>query len=604
MDFNQNMNHVTSNVGIPYQDIRWYDIEGQPFGIASRFNAIVFQDANNIIDVNGAFAIGGNFYSPRGMSVAWGRNAKLAETGYSPYDVRFLVGGSVNMGGPLVVVGHTVVGGNYRAASGSTFLIGKDGSPDQEQDLEYLYYAEGGSEYWKPSDKGDHYLISNYDVPRYIPANRIRANLPMFFANARTSITRYKNCIQNLRPNGSVIDNFHEWILRGNDPHQNVFVIDVRPNGLINKGVRAEVPEGSLVIVRFRTGPNAHLQYGLMGEREKVNHTLYVFEDANEIFMEKSADIWGSILAPQAMFHGHQTGGHVSGNVALRAFAVNPNSGFEFHIYPFVGGVDCRMRRPPVRRRVVPEPAPLPIPEPAPLPEPMPMPELAPCPPCPEPLPCPEPPPCPEPAPCPEPLPCPEPAPCPPCPEPLPCPEPAPCPPCPEPAPCPPCPEPIPCPEPCPPCPTCPPCPEAEIRTEYVPVPVRVPCPPCPEPEKEIVPVPVPIPYKERMVCPKPKPCPVCRKCHVESGKIIGCIWGCSCCGWHDWDVKLYKLCNDKKVLVDCYKIRRYGCFEFTVPYKGSYVLSICPAACNKVTKACKPVVVYKNIGVESFIID
>ncbi|MDF2951606.1 MAG: hypothetical protein K0S18_1189, partial [Anaerocolumna sp.] len=329
------------SAGIPYDNINWYDIQGQPFGIASQFNAIIFGDANNIIDVKGSMAVGGDFVSPRGLTLGYGNDLKLTGTGYSPDAVRFLVGRNISMGGPLVVVGHVVAGGNFRAASGSTYFIGKDGLPTQVEELEYLYRANGGSQYWSPSDKGTHYLISSYDVPRYIPASRIGVNTSEFFEDARESIVDFKGCIEELEVNGTVVDNIHEWVLRGNDREQNVFLLDVRPNGLLNKGIRAEVPEGSLVIVRLRTGRNAHLQYGLLGDEKHANHTLYVFEDANEIFMEVPAAIWGSFLAPQAMFHGHSTGGHISGNVAFRSFAVSANSGFEFHLYPFVGGINC-----------------------------------------------------------------------------------------------------------------------------------------------------------------------------------------------------------------------------------------------------------------------
>ena len=47
---NDQRNGSFSYAGIPYEDINWYDIAGQPFGIASYFNAIVFGDANNIVD--------------------------------------------------------------------------------------------------------------------------------------------------------------------------------------------------------------------------------------------------------------------------------------------------------------------------------------------------------------------------------------------------------------------------------------------------------------------------------------------------------------------------------------------------------------------------
>ena len=169
-----------SHAGLPYDDITWYDIAGQPFGIASYFNAIVFGDANNIVDIKGAFAVGRDFVSPRGFSLAYGNDGKLTETGYSPVSVRFLVGRNISMEGPLVVIGHVVAGGSFRAAKGSTYMIGKDGRSNQIQELMDLYQAQNGSPYWKPADRGNHYAISSYDVPRYIPADRIGADVTRF----------------------------------------------------------------------------------------------------------------------------------------------------------------------------------------------------------------------------------------------------------------------------------------------------------------------------------------------------------------------------------------------------------------------------------------
>jgi choice-of-anchor A domain-containing protein len=577
MNNNFNYNASVSGVGIPYDDITWYNVDGQPFGLASGFNVIVFNDANNIIDVEGAMAVGGSYYSPRGLSLGFERENGGTDIGYSPDMVRFLVGGNVAMTGPLVVVGHVVTGGGFRAGKGSTYLIGKDNSGNQLEELKYLYQANGGSPYWTPSDKGDHYIIPSYDVPRYIPASRIDANVSQFFASARDSIESYKECIQNLPVNGTIVDNRHEWILRGNDPRQNVFLLDVRPNGLINKGIRAEVPAGSLVIVRIRSGNNAHLQYGLMGEEYRATQTLYVFEDATNIFMEVPADIWGSILAPQAKFHGHPTGGHVSGNAALGSLAVNANSGFEFHLYPFKGGLVCG--------EVIPEQPEQPIiPQPTcpPCPEVQPCPTPPPCPTCPQPQPCPT---CPEIQPCPTPPPCPV---CPTCPEPRPCPtcpEPQPCPTCPEPQPCPTCPEPRPCPtcpepEPCPTCPTCPECPEA--GTEYI-----------------GIPVPIPYPY-----CPEQEECQKCPDCLITPGIIFGCVWGCECCKPHEWDVMLYKICNDCETLIYCETICRYGCFKFEVPYDACYLLRVCPSANTWLSPGCKPKVTLKNVGVANFILE
>ena len=577
---NNNGREARFQAGVPYDDIVWYDVVGQPFGTASYFNAIVFGDANNIVDTKGAMAVQGDFVSPRGLTLGYGNDLKLTGTGYSPNLVRFLVGGNVAMQGPLVVIGHVVAGGNFRAANGSTYMIGKDGSSNQVQELTRLYQANNGSRYWRPSDRDNHYLISSYDVPRYIPASRINADVNNFFKEAHESIMDFKDCIVDLTPNGTATQHYHEWILRGTDPQQNVFVIDVRPNGILDKELRFEIPQGSRGIVILRTGDHAHLQYGLWGAEHLANHTLYVFEDAKHIHMEVPAAIWGSLLAPGAMFHAHQTGGTVSGNAALGGFAVSPTSGFEFHLYPFVGGVVCGEQlpsTPPPR----PQPAPTPPPRPQPAPTP---PRPQPIPPMPEAVPRPEPtPPRPQPAPRPEPIP--------PRPQPAPRPQPV-CPKCEEcpppvvPQPCPQCPEIMPS-APCPPCEKCKPCPPCEE------------CKPCPPNETTIIiePVPVPVPILvEEDKCSK--------ECPIEAGLIFGCIWGCSCCHNHSWEIKLYKACGERKKLMHCVDLYGCGCFEFRVPYDDYYRMEVCPIGAKANAITCRPALTLKNVGVKSLLID
>ena len=603
-------------IGIPYKNINWEDIAGQPFGLASQFNLFVFGDANNIVDVEGAVAIGGSFYSARGLSVGFEREDGQVPIGYSPDLVRYLVGDTISIKGPLGVIGHVVSGGSFRVAAGSSYYIGKNDSTNQSEELKYLYQATGGSPYWIPSEKNNYYIISSYDVPRVIPASRISANVSAFFRNAKNSIDTFKDCIENLNTNGTISSNSYEWVLTGSDPKQNIFTIDTRPNGLINKGIRFNIPNGSVAIVRLRTGPHAHLQYGLYGEERLANHILYVFEDATDIHMEQSSDIWGSILAPQAMFHGHPTGGHVSGNAALGGFAVNANSGFEFHLYPFVGGVNCMNNIPSqIAPEIIPTPNEAPLPEgispiKTPLPEGIspiktPLPEgispiKTPLPegispiktPLPEGI-------SPIKTPLPEgispiktPLPTnPMAAPCPPCPEVRPFP--VPCPTCPEQRPCPACPN-IPDQIACPTCPTCP---------EQITCPVCPTCPeqqPCPQNRTEYIPIPFPVPMKES---PRAQICPACEECLVSAGIISGCVVDCDCCKNHEWDVMLFKIVDGKKALIYCITICHLGCFRFNVDYDGSYILKICPIKRSCISPNCRPKITFRNIGVASFTI-
>ncbi|RDY33210.1 collagen-binding domain-containing protein [Lachnotalea glycerini] len=580
-------------VGIPYQHVNWKDIQGQPFGLASQFNLFVFGDANNIVDVEGAVAVGGSYYSPRGLSIGFQSTNGQQGIEFSPDLARYLVGNIVSMKGPLVVVGHVISGGGFKAALGSTYYIGKDGSDKQMEELKSLYQANGGSPYWTPSDKGDYYIIPSYDVPRVIPASRISADLPAFFQAARKSIDTFKDCIQKLDSNGKITSNSYEWILSGTNPKQNVFTIDASPNGILNKGIRFEVPQGSLAIVRLKTGPHAHLQSGLYGGKSQAENTLYVFEDATNIHMENSSDIWGSILAPQAMFHGHPTGGHVSGNAVLGGFAVNANSGFEFHLAPFLGNVDCMQSMPKQENES--EIISVPLPEtPASnqgeissgISEPCPT--CPTCPTCPKPEPCPTCPSCPT---CPKPEPCPTCPTCPTCPKPEPCPT---CPTCPKPEPCPTCPKPEPCPTcpTCPPCPTCPECPqqkdETEEKAEYV-----------------AIPVPVPIPYPVLVrTDPDVSECPICEENKITMGLIEGCILGCDCCRNHEWDIMLYQMSNGKKILISCVTICHLGCFRFKADFYGAYVLVICPLKRTCCFSSCRPRILLKNIGVANLTIE
>lgn len=598
------MNSIHNNeyAGLPYDDINWYDIVGQPFGIASNFNAIIFGDANNIVDTKGAMAIGGNFNSSRGLSLAYGNDGNLTGTGYNPNAVRFLVGGNVAMQGPLVVIGHVVAGGRFRTARGSTYMIGKDGSAGQAQELTALYQADGGSKYWSLSDRGTHFAVSSFDVPRYIPASRIAADITGFFTNAQKSIGDFFDCITKLQPNGTVTEHYHEWILRGKDPRQNIFLVDVSPNGILNKEIRFEIPQGSRAIVVFRTGNNAHIQYGLWGSKNLANDTLYVFEDAKHIHMEVPAAIWGSILAPQAMFHAHPTGGTVYGNAAFGDLEVPASSGFEFHLFPFAGGILCNTMTQPQASSPVQQPITLPeqvseqLETPRPeqmfetvqdvIPRQMPeqilnkIPEQTPtiCPVCPQPVPCPS---CPTPAPCPEAEACPTPAPCPEaeaCPTPMPCPEAKPCPVCVE------------CPvqgetRPCPPCPSCPEAPAPMLG------PVRI----------QPIPIPIPIPCPEQVKC---------EKCLVTTGCIYGCIWGCCCNNKHEWQVKLYKNCSEKQELLYCITINNCACFQFDVPYDDYYILEVCPVNViasshrhSRHKEICKPMITLKNVGVANLMI-
>jgi hypothetical protein len=111
------------------------------------------------------------------------------------------------------------------------------------------------------------------------------------------------------------------------------------------------------------------------------------------------------------------------------------------------------------------------------------------------------------------------------------------------------------------------------------------------------------MPCPEPMQCPIQMPCCECPDCLIAPGIIYGCVWGCDCCKPHEWEVSLYQICNDKKILLYCEKIDYCDCFEFEVPFEGCYLLEVCPPRFYRKSGMCKPIIELKNVGVSNFII-
>jgi choice-of-anchor A domain-containing protein len=264
---------------------------------------------------------------------------------YDPFAVRFLAGGDVNIAGALTVVGNVVGDGSFQAGTGSTYLIGKSDNPEQKAELAALY-AGNGSPYWSPQDEGSHYIISSYDTPRYIPAPRLSADVPAFFAAAGRSLACRMENMAALQANGSAVWEENRLLLIGSDPLQNVF--DVAWDEALTGALAIDTPENSLNIVRIRSGENLRIGNGLWGSEGQAEHTLYVLMDARSVDMPVATAIYGSVLAPFTLWNANRSGGNINGNAALAGLNVPRGSGFELHWYPFAGGMqglgDCTVQ--------------------------------------------------------------------------------------------------------------------------------------------------------------------------------------------------------------------------------------------------------------------
>ncbi|MBE5814380.1 MAG: choice-of-anchor A family protein [Clostridiales bacterium] len=323
--------------GVPYQALRWQEMEGQPFGNGVGYNGLILGDVSNLIDTEGAIAVEGSVTSNRGMSVGFGRRGQQTIP-YDPFAVRFLAGGNVSIAGAQTVVGNVVGNGSFQAGLGSTYLIGKSDAPDQRQELAALY-AANGSPYWMPQDDGSRWVISGYDTPRYIPAPRLSADVPAFFADARSSLLCRMQNIAALPPAGTTRWADGGVTLTGSDSLQNVFDLEWPEDGSLTGPIAIDTPEGSLSIVRIRSGKSLRITNGLWGSEARAAHTLYVLMDAQEVSMPVAAAIYGSLLAPGTVWNAHPTGGNINGNTVLAGLRVPQGSGFELHWFPFVGGM-------------------------------------------------------------------------------------------------------------------------------------------------------------------------------------------------------------------------------------------------------------------------
>ncbi len=328
---------MASLTGVPYQNLRWQEVEGQPFGIGVGYNGLILGDLVNLIDSEGAVAAQGSISSTRGISVGFGRQGQQT-IAYDPFAVRFLAGGDVNIAGALTVVGNVVGDGNFQAGLGSTYLIGKSDNPEQREELAALYAADG-SAYWTPSDNGSHYVISSYDTPRYIPAARLSADVPAFFQAAAESLACRMENIAALAANGTAAWQRSGVTLTGSDAAQNVFDLTWPGDGTLTGPLAIDTPEGSLNIVRIHSGDVLTVTNGLWGSEGQAAHTLYVLMDAKTVNMPVAAAVYGSVLAPFTRWNANESGGNINGNAALAGLYVPAASGFELHWFPFAGGL-------------------------------------------------------------------------------------------------------------------------------------------------------------------------------------------------------------------------------------------------------------------------
>lgn len=325
--------------GLPYGDIVWSNITGQPFGAAVYFNGLILGTLSNLIDVEGPVAVAGNCVSPRGMSVSYG-SLGSRDIPLSPLDVRYLAGGATQINGPLTVIGHAMSGTEaFLVGSGSSYSIGKSGVSGQLAELKSLYAASGGSAYWTPVDDSDCFVIPCYDVSRYLPASRAGSDPAAFFADASLALNHSAESLMGFSENGTVRLENGSFFLTGTDAAQNVFLVDLRGMTEFTGNIDLSVPEGSHSVVQLLVPDTLTIRSAFWGAAGKEQTTVFVISQPSALTLRFPTVLYGGLLAPQVSVYAATSGGNINGTTVLSELRVQESSGFELHWFPFSGGI-------------------------------------------------------------------------------------------------------------------------------------------------------------------------------------------------------------------------------------------------------------------------
>ncbi len=123
--------------------------------------------------------------------------------------------------------------------------------------------------------------------------------------------------------------------LVGNDPDLNIFHLTADQLSLSSAAIHLTVPPGSITLVNVTGGPVEIHNVGMTLTGTNPRRVLFNLLDATSV--ETSGFAWlGSVLAPYA--DGDFSGGSIDGR-AIFGGNVTTDNGFEFHNFPFAGGI-------------------------------------------------------------------------------------------------------------------------------------------------------------------------------------------------------------------------------------------------------------------------
>ena len=262
------------------------------FGDLLDWSGVVFGNANNIIDVEGTLAVGGNFSSPRGLSVNGGA---YGSQNLTTEDVAFLVNGNVNISDYGSVWGQTVVGN----ADGNTYKL-SNVTPSETTNGQYTV-----------------------------------ADSAQYFADAKSTAYAAKAAVNALPVNGVCESAYGTYTFVG-DADAKTLVYNVDDANISSYTFDFTIAEGQTVVVNFTTSDTLRFKYGAVRINGKSDQQYLRQFNRNIILNVVSADkiemtgceLYGTLLAPDAELIGNDA--NVCGTSILNG--LTGNGGFELHV--------------------------------------------------------------------------------------------------------------------------------------------------------------------------------------------------------------------------------------------------------------------------------
>ena len=354
--------------GVRYNEIIWNDADmaNNPFGTAKYFNGFIFENLENIIDTEGAVAVGGNFTSSRGYSMTSMHTTGGGTANHTTFNTGLIVGGDISFGGYVSVLGgHIVVSSTSNVAkkSGSEAQVKAPTSAETAEfnKLTDMYRANNFSGF--AVQNGNTQIRANEQV--YVTDKQIYntdGHLASFFGTAKTKLKAKSNALAAKPQTAGVSFTVNQWdhniditcvpnvvnyitldlsttaagsildIMKQTDP-MNISLKGMMRFKNLGTGiavVNVVLKENAIVT----TQPGAN--FGISDSNSKLFGQVMLNIPQKATLKHSGSEMITSILAPDLSVEAIGGGGNIYGTSVIKSLKTG-NNGFELHNFAFKG---------------------------------------------------------------------------------------------------------------------------------------------------------------------------------------------------------------------------------------------------------------------------